>query len=287
MQNVSQLEYEQRINTVLTYIYDNLSIDHTVDALAKISCFSPYHFHRLFTALVGESVGSYQRRLRLEKANHMLRFNPSKSITDIALDMGFNSPGAFNRAFKKLFNCKPGEVRMKERERFHQSMTQELIRPTFIDDFAIKKVPEYSVFYSPYVGPYGDEYVANQWCDHIQDAQKKSIIKDETKFLGIVHDDPDITCDNRCRYDCCITVEEFSHDKIKTIAGGSYAVFQFSGTGAEVFHAYRWIYGQWFPQSGYEPANLPSYEEYCHFKVNTPIIAKIFRYNICIPVVKL
>lgn len=287
MQSSSQQEYEQRINRVLTYIYTNLSKDLSVDELAKVSCFSPYHFHRLFTALVGESVGSYQRRLRLEKANHMLRFNPSKSITDIALDMGFNSPGAFNRAFKKLFNCKPGEVRMKERVKFQQAMTEGVATPDCIKEYSITKMKERRVFFTPYVGPYGDEYVSEQWCSHIQDAQQKDVISDKTSFIGIVHDDPDITSENQCRYDCCITTESFVHDKIKTIAGGSYAIFQFSGSCEEVFQAYRWIYGQWFPQSGYEPANLPSYEEYCHFKVNTPIIAKLFRYNICIPVVKL
>mgnify|MGYP000458632448 FL=1 len=60
--------YQQRINLVLRHIEQNLDTRPDLDELARIACFSPYHFHRIFSALVGESVAAYKRRLLLERA---------------------------------------------------------------------------------------------------------------------------------------------------------------------------------------------------------------------------
>ncbi|MBN2270431.1 MAG: helix-turn-helix transcriptional regulator, partial [Sedimentisphaerales bacterium] len=65
--------YKERILRVLVFIQKNLDRELCLDDLAKIAHFSPYHFHRIFTGMVGESLKEHVRRLRLERAAMRLK----------------------------------------------------------------------------------------------------------------------------------------------------------------------------------------------------------------------
>ena len=93
------LTYQQRINIVLRHIEQNLDSRTDLDELARIACFSPYHFHRIFSAMVGESVAAYLRRLLLERAAIQLEYS-MEPVTQIALCAGYESVDAFSRAFR-------------------------------------------------------------------------------------------------------------------------------------------------------------------------------------------
>lgn len=82
-------EYKARINAVMDYIQNNLHKPLSLNELAKVANFSPYHFHRISSSIVGETLNSFIQRLRIEKATSMLKANPKKSITEIALDYAF------------------------------------------------------------------------------------------------------------------------------------------------------------------------------------------------------
>jgi len=60
--------YEARLNRVLDHIYDHLDEPLDIDRLAEIACLSPYHWHRIYQAMHGETVASTVRRLRLHRA---------------------------------------------------------------------------------------------------------------------------------------------------------------------------------------------------------------------------
>jgi AraC family transcriptional regulator len=96
-------EYTARINRVIDYIVANLHGDLTLETLARVAHFSPYHFHRIFGAMVGETLHQFIQRLRIERAASMLVVNPKKSITEIALDCGFSGSAAFARVFRDTF----------------------------------------------------------------------------------------------------------------------------------------------------------------------------------------
>ena len=100
---VLKYEYLFRLNRTLDYIRDHCAEDLTLAKLAKVACFSKYHFHRIFRTLLGETVNRHVRRVRLEKAVRMLTFDKDKSIIDIALDCGFSSSQNFAKAFKAHF----------------------------------------------------------------------------------------------------------------------------------------------------------------------------------------
>ena len=90
-------EYVARINRVIDYITNNLDRQLNVSELSRIACFSEFHFHRIFSMVVGVSPNIYVRRLRLEKAAAMLQVNPNLSITDLALNYGFSSTANFSK----------------------------------------------------------------------------------------------------------------------------------------------------------------------------------------------
>ena len=104
-------EYMSRINRVIDYIDCNIDKYMTLNELANIANFSPYHFHRIFKAIVGETINNFIQRVRIEKAAMMLVSNPKKSITEIAFDTGFSSSASFARAFKEYFKMNASQWR--------------------------------------------------------------------------------------------------------------------------------------------------------------------------------
>jgi AraC family transcriptional regulator len=98
------------IEDVMRYIREHISEPLDRETLADVAGFSVPHFHRVFTAHVGESAISYVRRLRLERAGRKLRMG-AVDITEVALAAGYDSHAAFSKAFKQHFGLSPSEFR--------------------------------------------------------------------------------------------------------------------------------------------------------------------------------
>src|SRR4051812_32399547 len=90
-------EYSDRINRVIDYLRENLDQQVKLKDLAKVACFSEFHFHRIFGAVSGETLNFFTNRLRVEKAARLLRYS-EQNLTDIALNCGFSSSATFSRA---------------------------------------------------------------------------------------------------------------------------------------------------------------------------------------------
>ena len=100
----------KRIETVVRYIREHINEPLNREVLAEIAGFSVPHFHRVFTAHVGESAISYVRRLRLERAARKLRMG-AVDITEVAIAAGYDTHAAFSKAFKQQFGLSPSEFR--------------------------------------------------------------------------------------------------------------------------------------------------------------------------------
>ncbi|MEO6279773.1 AraC family transcriptional regulator [Roseateles sp.] len=109
--NASRRQYEARMHRVQAHI--DLHLDQPLDlqALAAVAHFSPFHFHRLFLAWTGRTLGDYLARRRLEKGAQRLRGQPASSVLSIALGVGYGSAEAFTRAFKQRFGLPPTQWR--------------------------------------------------------------------------------------------------------------------------------------------------------------------------------
>ena len=102
--------YDERVNDVQKYVREHTDEALNREVLAAVAGFSVPHFHRIFTAHVGENIASYVRRVRLERAGRKLRMG-AVDITEVALAAGYDTHAAFSKAFRQHFGLSPSEFR--------------------------------------------------------------------------------------------------------------------------------------------------------------------------------
>ncbi len=306
----SQQEYISRINRVMDYTEQHLDRGIDLKRLASIAHFSPYHFHRIFTAMTGETPNNFLLRVRLEKSAYYLKKAGELSINEIAHKCGFNDSSTFSRSFRKYFGMTAKEFRTLEDAVFvkdgmqyskngqllsknHQARKDfdlDLCSVKFKDyiimnaKIEVLTMPEMKVIYCRHHGPFHEIYKAynkvEKW------AGPRGLLKfPETKSLTVYHDDPSITEIEKVRQDACITVSE--DVKVEgeigkmTVAGGKYAVGHFEITDLEFQQAWNTMC-LWFTESGYEPGDGNTYELYHNDHRDHP--EGKFIVDICIPV---
>ncbi|GAK58375.1 transcriptional regulator, AraC family [Candidatus Vecturithrix granuli] len=298
----SKTIYTTRLNRVMLFINDNLSEKLSLEILAQEACFSPYHFHRIFTAIVGETPNAYINRVRLERAANMLQSNPGMSITDIAFATGFSSSAAFSRSFKQHFGCPASIWKIRQAQssihpveeapnamqnwQFPQSRCDPLQRQTLMQRVIVKRMPAFHVAYVASQEGYRLKEVQAAWDKLCKWAFVRDLLTFEAVMLGISYDNPEITPYHKCRYYACVTVPDHipSDDTvgIMDITAGRYAVYRFEGTAEGIQAAFRLIYAEWLPDSGYQPAHTPCYELY--YVTPETHHEEIYTLDICMPV---
>lgn len=105
-----QHEYVEKFLRVCNYINDHCTEDVSVEQLADIAGFSRFHFARLFKQFTNVSYYEYLTQKRIEHAEKLL-ITPDVSITEVAMQSGFNSLSTFNRVFKNMKHCTPSEYK--------------------------------------------------------------------------------------------------------------------------------------------------------------------------------
>jgi AraC family transcriptional regulator len=294
-------EYMARINRVIDYIETNLDGDLSLSTLAGVAYFSPFHFHRIFRAFVGETLNQFIQRIRLERAATQLIHQTRKSITEIAFDCGFSGSATFARAFREGFGMSASQWRGgghsdhrkirntdrkddqsldKIRKEFEivsyyiDRVTQNPIWRLRMKDTSqiqveVKDMPELTVAYVRHIGPYkGDtELFGNLFGKLMKWAGPRGLLRfPETRVLAVYHDHPDITEEAKLRTSACITVPEDTQVEGEigkmTIPGGKYALARFEIGSDEFEEAWNAVYAGWLPESGYQPDDRPCYEVY-------------------------
>ena len=128
----------------------------------------------------------------------------------------------------------------------------------------IQRLEEMRVVALRHVGPYANCGAA--WHTLCSNPAVRASFGPHTLAIGIAHDDPDITEASKIRLDVCLTVpEDFvapNGFQIQRIPGGDYAVLRHKGSYKGLHDDYRYLYGQWLPQSGREPTAAPAMEIY-------------------------
>ena len=104
------MEWMERWNRAMDEIERNLAGQIDCERLGRIACCSAYHFQRMFTYLANVSLGEYVRRRRMSLAAVDLQSGGDKVI-DVAARYGYESPTAFNRAFRAVHGVAPSQVR--------------------------------------------------------------------------------------------------------------------------------------------------------------------------------
>ncbi|WP_319560794.1 AraC family transcriptional regulator [Marispirochaeta sp.] len=295
-------EYARRLNKVLDYIDTHLGEDLDLGTLADEAAFSKYHFHRVFSAFMGEPLGSYIQRLRLERAACLISSRPDLTITEIGLEAGFSSSAVFSRAFRDRFDMSPSAWRAGgitdyskkcklQSNRYHPMSsyskatrvessysvyTQQKWRvsmkteaKTLDYDVRVEEQPEKTLAYVRHTGPYAgnEELFHSLFSRLLKWAAPRQLFKPgTTEMITIYHDSPEITEEEKLRISVCITVPadtEASGEIGKTtIPAGRYAVGEFLISAEDYGDAWNSLFAGWLPESGYQCADGPCYEVY-------------------------
>ena len=273
--------YQDRLEKVLRHIENNLDEPLSLDALSSIACFSAYHFHRIFTAMMGESVAAYVRRLLLQRAAARLSYT-RVPVTTVALDAGYDSLDAFTRAFRALFGMSPsayrkngGSVALAAARGEGAPLFYHQIKEGSSMDVTIKPFPPRLAAATRHVGPYTE--CAPAW-DRLCGAMGPlNLMGQGTLACSICHDDPDITPVEKCRMEVCVSLPEGTTEQTPAVqtllqnkdiyllvlgGDGEYASALVKGPYSLLHSVYRSLYGEWLPASGREPAPIPGLEIY-------------------------
>jgi len=291
------------MHRVVEHIDRHLDEPLDLETLAGVANFSSFHFHRLFSAWMGETLGEYLRRRRLEIGAQRLVTQPRIPVLQVALSVGFGSTEAFARAFKARFGSTPSSWRLAERS--NRNQLDRKLGQAFTADGGHDQVSRIhsreasmnvklvdrqavTVAYLRHVGPYGPG-ISQFWEETVDPWLQTNNLMGRPLY-GISHDDPGITAPEKCRYDAAVEVgPEFvgaGHHLKTTIPGGKYAAASFRGTAAEIGDAWMDLMRNWLPGSGLQLDSRPLFEYYPPgFTVEHETGA--FECEICIPVTKL
>lgn len=306
---ISRQEYTTRINRVMDYI--RLNLDKPIDLciLASIALFSPYHFHRIFTAMVGETPNNFVSRIKLEKAAQLLHNNPKTSVSDVAFACGFVNISSFSRAFKGYFNMTTTEFRNQDKAIYikngiryskdckvvskigknnqqinEQFCSVELNKIIIMDTkIEIKQMPELNLIYCRHTGAFNK--IGQAYEKLFKWAIPRGFANPNTKTVTVYHDDPAITSIDKVRQDASIIIDgdvkvDGEIGKL-TIPSGKYAVGRFEIKETEFEEAWNTMCA-WLTESGCQPADSSTYEYYHNDYSESP--EHKFIVDICIPV---
>lgn len=282
MKESTQELYTERILSVLVFIQKNLDDKLSLEEYAKVAHFSPYHFHRIFRGMVGESLQEHIRRLRLERAAMRLR-RTDRAIIEVALEAGYETHEAFTRAFRTVCGYSPSQYRRDKSVALASGPSDVHYQENgSISDLQlpiggktmevrIERIEPMRVAFVRHVGPYNE--VETAWERLCTRLGKDGLLGPGTKFIGVCYDDPEVTAPEKIRYDACVTVEEdfAAQDDVgvQTISGGEYAVATHIGPYNMLGKTYANLLGQWLPRSGRELRSEPSLEFYLNAPEST------------------
>ena len=243
-------EYVKRTLKVLIYIEENIDEELTLERLAKIACYSPFHFHRIFQAIVGETIHGYIKRLRMQTAAGKLLYT-GQPVTAIALDASFETPSAFTKAFKQFMGSTPRSYRSLYTA--VNTMTQKLKElPMIKPDKIETSLPDLHLLFVRRYGNYA-ESPWTAWQAMISFINENHWDRSKIRYFGISHDDPQVTNEDKLRYDAAILAPHGGKEKgevgKQVLKGGKYAIFTHHGAYAGLEEAFNRIFLKWLPDA--------------------------------------
>ena len=283
----------EQMQKVTYYIENHLDDELDVDKLAKVAGYSTFHFCRIFKIHIGESAISYATRLKLERAAGELTFG-KKSMIEVALDAGYQTPTGFLKAFKKRFGTTPTEYKsgtdvLLDRYKEIKMNTPKIVEREAVDVVFVRELGDYNVSSKKA----WDKLSAQM--NGLEEKFKKTPPQCEmtlgigkAEAFGICHDDPQIADEKNIRYDAALawSTKEVKELKkygfeTKSIVGGRYAMVFYKGVSNSEeswYGLYRWI-----EENGYSCRDEPSFEKYLNGATETD--ENNFETEIYVPIV--
>lgn len=292
------LAYVERVNRAIDHVVSHLAEPLSLNAIARAAHISPFHFHRVFQALVGETPTEFVKRLRLDRALLMMSHGRKRSLTTIASTCGFASSSDFSRCFKQKYGVPPSRFDIHAWRCAHKSTLERLVSDStgnpYLEELPeasnpdrfevrIRTVPARTVAYIRVADPYAGSAVPAAAARLVQWAERHNFA--DGQWLGYQWENPELVPLEQCRYHIAVVADRF-------VPAGEVGRFKFpkivvaevqlrGGIDLEL-RALQWLYGTWLPRSGYMPDDHPGFEafkgrpfahglEYFEFSIQLPI----------------
>jgi len=251
-----------RIEQAIEFIEQNLDKPITLTEIADSTSFSMFYLTRLFNQILGETIMEYVRKRRLTLASREL-IKTDTPIIEISLDCGYDSQEAFTRAFKKVFKMTPAKFRKRgmpiitlERQRLN--LANIISRRRFkMKEPKIINRESFQIVGMLYRGKNEKGEIATMWQKFIGKHPKR--IFEETSYgvcftpLGEFGEG---VFDYIAGFEEKSTIVILDGMVSKIVPGGKWLVFEHKGKLDTLGNTYKYIYGQYIPDSKFEPAGM-------------------------------
>lgn len=280
------MEWIKRLNSAINYIEEHLCDAVNYDEIAKLACCSTYHFQRMFAYMADTTLSEYIRRRRMSRAAADLQ-DGSRKIIDIALKYGYDSPTAFNRAFKSVHGVAPSRIKT-------DGVSIKAFPPiSFKITIKGAQQMEYKIENKDAFRIVGISEPLHREMEKNFEAVPKMWAKAATdgtiaKLAGMMNSEPmgvlgvSICNDENWRYFIAVASNSEIDNTLEEhiVPAATWAIFSGCGEGRSIQELEKRIITEWLPTSGYEYANAPDIEVYLN---DDPQNAQ---YEVWIPVVK-
>jgi len=264
MKNAIEIsDYADRLGRVIVYLHDHLDeTDLDLNKLAEIACMSPYHWHRIYQAIQGETLASTVKRLRLLRAAGYLA-QTSMPISRIAKKSGYPNVQSFTRVFRSVYGMPP--ARYRKLGSHNEFISPKDAATAATHEVAIRNAPAMSGLVVEHLGSYMQ---INRAFDMLYSwLGSRKLFQAGMRSVGIFLDDTALVPEAKLRSMAAVIMDNMSIQaeppvKYAEIREGAYAVLRYKGPYANMKAAYQWLYGTWLPNSGREAADAPALEEY-------------------------
>lgn len=252
----------RRMEHVLDHIETHLSEDLSLDRLADLAAFSPFHFHRLFLAWTGETLKEFVRRRRLESAAGRLRHCPNEKVTAVSLNCGFASPEAFARAFREHFGMTPSQWRSGGWVAWRTPADDGWRGRHFRVE--VRHIEARECLYMRARGDY-ESHAHALWSRFIPWVESLGLAGQPMLAMGL--DDPAITPASNCRMDACVELPSRWNDPglramRRSLPAQRTACLLFEGPAADIGHGWESLLSDWLPGSPFRLGQGHFYERY-------------------------
>lgn len=244
----------------------------TLRELAAAAAMSPFHLHRVFRAVTGETIGAVAKRFRLARGLRLLR-DTERPITEVALEVGYETPQNFARAFKAASGRTPSEVRSDAD--LTARVLNRLGKPRFVamKDFnaanvTVQELPAMRAIGIRHVGPPAG--LGALFPRLMAWVASRGLVPSVQAICTVYQNDArEVSAEEFEAIVCAVLgtdAEPGDGMEIVELGGGPHACLIHEGSYEGLGHSYDALYGRWLPASGREPADRPPFEKY----VNDP-----------------
>ena len=277
--NPTHTDYVARVNRAIDYVTTHLDEPLRLEEVSRAACFSPYHFHRIFRALIGETLADFVKRVRLERSVYLLSHREGAKLTDVALACGFASSSDFSRSFRSHFGVPPRDFDIASfRRSRREALEATLAPPTGLhrleclpsgenpDAFAVtlRRLAARRVAYIRVQRPYESGHVPQAAARLLAWAEARGFA--DGQWLGYQWEDPEIVPLDKCRYDIGVEVPASTRGdgevSVTDFPAFQIAEVEIAGPVDLELRALDWLFRTWLPTSGYAPAHQPMFEAF-------------------------